>query len=136
MDTPELARIADIIPPAPAPADTTTLFYLAVAILVMIAYGIYRYIHSSTSQLQRLRRLHQRGTVDNRELAFRLNHLIRQQLHLSRLSPNHPPADVAREDWQAFIAALQSACFSHNSLDSDSFDRVLDQANNWIRKSS
>jgi len=136
MNTPELARIADIVPPAPpAATGSATVIYLVIAIMMVAAiYSIYRFRQSATSQLRRLRRQHQQGMTDKRQLAFELSLLICQQLQLHRISPDHPPANSPKQEWHQFAALLQYACFSRHSSDNDSLDRVLNEARFWLHR--
>jgi len=118
----ELEKIADILPPS-APVNSSEIIWEIIFLLVLfvVAMVSIRYYHSKKLQLKRLRKKHQKKIINQRQLAFELNHLLTQK------TPQ--PSD---HSWKTFHSQLQAACFSRNGLENDVMEDLINRAVQWI----
>ena len=136
MKSPELAQIADILPP-PVPIVSPGYTSLIIALLLLLIAAIIwsRYTRSSTRHFHRLRRQYQQKRIDNRLLAFRLTRLLCHRYDLPRFSPSLAPQSLDNTDWQHLADKLQAACFSREGMNDESLAELLDKVSQWLQKS-
>ncbi len=122
MKNVELEKIADILPPS-APVNSSELILETIFLLVLFVVTMtsIHYYHSKKQQLKRLRKKHQKKIINQRQLAFELNHLLTQK------TPQ--PGD---HSWEIFHRQLQTACFSRNGLENDVMEDLINRAAQWI----
>jgi len=135
MKTPELAQIADILPP-PLPVSAAGHSGLYVVLTVAFISVVIWFLTSRSHawQLHRLRRQHQQQTINNRQLAFNLAQLLCHEYHLPRFSPLLAPEHIDDNNWHNFAAELHTARFSRHSLDNDSLMQLLEKTRHWLQK--
>ena len=136
MSTPELARIADIIPPVPVTSESGEPLYIIVPLIIIAVVGFYLYYRSGISQVRQLRRAHRLRRKNNRHIAFHLRHLLCQQLDLERFSPRTPPPNVTAIDWYRFAMRVEASCFGRADPQDQLLSEILDEAQRWMRKRS
>jgi hypothetical protein len=136
MSTPELAHIADIIPPTLVTSESGDPLYIIVPLIIIAAIGFYLYYRSSVSQVRHLRRAHRQRRINNRRIAFHLRRLLCQHLKLERFSPHSPPSNVTAVDWYRFAMRVEDSCFGRTDPEDQLLNEILDEAQNWMRKRS
>lgn len=135
MKTTELARIADILPPPPpvSPASAIELYLVLATGLIVIVFWLW-YSHSTSRQLRQLRQQYTQQKIDHRQLAFRLDQLLRQRLQLPRISPALTPAHRDADAWYKFAVALHAARFSREAMNDEILFALLDKTDDWLRQ--
>ena len=136
MTTPELAHIRDIIPPAAVTSEPTGLVYLIMITTTVALISLYLYFRSSASRLHHLRRQHQQGRKNNRQIAQQLRRLLCEQLGLVQFSPYKPPSETTAEGWYRFAMELEASCFGKVEPGDESLNMMFNEARNWLGKRS
>jgi len=121
MNSSELEKIADILPPMAPAASTDSIWpVIFLIIFLLCTVGIYFY-RSNKQQLRRLHKKHLHKKINQRQLAFELAQLVTQK--------DHSPSNGS---WNIFHNQLQAACFSRNGLHEDAMKELMTSAEQWI----
>ena len=132
MNNSELAQIADILPPAAPvspPVDSWLYFFLLIAVVTVVGFW---YLRSSKQQLRRLRKQYQQHKIDNRQCAFQLTSLLRQNNQRQDISTSLFSPQQNNLAWQEYSSALQVACYSRRSLDDETMSQLLRETERWL----
>jgi hypothetical protein len=79
---------------------------------------------------------HAAGRIDNRDAAFQLAAIVRIALRITRIVASDPPAGVTSSHWASFADALCAARYARRAASDALMQRLLHEAEHWLRRSA
>ncbi|VAW55855.1 hypothetical protein MNBD_GAMMA07-921 [hydrothermal vent metagenome] len=126
MKNETLATIADILPPsAPVSAQNNIGLFMFLLVLSLSIFAYVNFYRSYKQQLQRLKKGYRQKKINQRQLAFKLIHLLKKKSISS-------DDKIRQRLFEELNTQCQAACFSRNGLSENAMDNLFERVKQWI----
>jgi hypothetical protein len=127
--------------PVMAAPDSMAVVLLLIALILLLAYGLWRWFNSPKAKakrrLARIDRQIRLQRMDRQQASAMLSSILCQTLQLPHVSSKTPLPEALhhrQEQWQAFTHTLSVARFSTSDMETTQLIALVSETNHWLKR--